>query len=96
MGLGSCVNAATLLVLLRRRGIYSPLSGWGRYLLRVLAGSAVMGAALWFGQRGLDWSAMTWTVRAAGVLGMVAAAALLYFAVISLFGWRLSDIRPKD
>ena len=96
VGLGSCVNAATLLVLLRRRGIYSPLSGWGRYLLRVLAGSAVMGAALWFGQRGLDWSTMTWTVRAAGVLGMVAAAALLYFAVISLFGWRLSDIRPKD
>ena len=95
VGLGSCVNAATLLVLLRRRGIYSPLSGWGRYLLRVLAGSAVMGAALWFGQRGLDWSAMTWTVRAAGVLGMVAAAALLYFAVISLFGWRFADIRPK-
>ena len=96
VGLGSCVNAALLLTLLRRRGIYSPLSGWARYLLRVAVGSAVMGVALWFGQRGIDWTAMQWTVRAAGVLGMVAAAALLYFLTIYLFGWRLSDIRPKD
>lgn len=96
VGLGSCVNAALLLTLLRRRGIYLPLSGWARYLLRVAVGSAVMGVALWFGQRGIDWTAMQWTVRAAGVLGMVAAAALLYFLTIYLFGWRISDIRPKD
>lgn len=95
VGIGSCVNAGTLLVTLRRRAIYAPKKGWGVYALRVFAASAVMGAALWFGQRGVDWTAMHWGVRAAGVLGMVAAAAVLYFAVIMLFGWRLRDLRPS-
>lgn len=96
VGIGSCVNAGSLLWILRRRAIYSPLKGWGVYALRVFAGSAVMGTALWFGQRGVDWTSLHWGVRAAGVLGMIAAAAALYFGVIVLLGWRLRDLRPRS
>lgn len=95
VGVGSCVNVLQLLFILRRRGIYHPCAGWMRYAARVLAGTIVMSAALWLAQRGLDWTAMSWSVRAAGVLGIVAGAALLYFFVIFLFGWRLSDLRRR-
>ena len=94
VGIGSCVNAGTLLLVLRRRRIFEPLAGWGSFALRVLFGTAVMSAALWAGQRGIDWTALGWAVRAAGVLGMVAAAAALYFAVLMIFGWRPRDLRP--
>ena len=94
VGIGSCVNAGTLLLVLRRRRIFEPLASWGSFALRVLFGTAVMSAALWAGQRGIDWTALGWAVRAAGVLGMVAAAAALYFAVLMIFGWRPRDLRP--
>ena len=94
VGLGSVFNASVLLVTLRRRGIYTPLPGWTKSLLRTVLASAVMGAALWWGQTFVEWTALSWTLRAAGVLVMVAAAAVLYFGVMFAAGWRLSELRP--
>ena len=56
--------------------------------------SAVLGAALWWGRSSVEWTALAWTLRAAGVLVMVAAAAVLYFGVMFAAGWRLSELRP--
>ena len=53
-----------------------------------------MAAGLWFAQRGVSWTALAWPVRAAGTLGLVAGAAVVYFLVMTLFGWRLRDLRP--
>lgn len=94
VGLGSCVNAGSLLLILGRRGIYRPRAGWGKFLLQVAAGSLVMAAGLWFAQRGVSWTALTWPVRAGGTLGLVVGAAVVYFLVMTLFGWRLRDLRP--
>lgn len=93
VGLGSVFNAATLLVLLRRRAIYTPQAGWIGYLFKVALATAVMGAALWGCQLSVDWTAIAWGRRALGVLLMVAFAAVLYFAQMFLMGWRLRDIR---
>lgn len=95
VGIGSCVNALTLLTLLMRRGIYKPLTGWGVFALRMGLATALMGAGLWFVQQGVTWTSLTWTWRAGGVLGIVAGAAGLYFGVLFVTGWRLSDLRPK-
>ena len=94
VGLGSCVNAGSLLLILGRRGIYRPRAGWGKFLLQVAAGSLVMAVGLWFAQRGVSWTALAWPVRAGGTLGLVAGAAVVYFLVMTLFGWRLRDLRP--
>ena len=94
VGLGSVFNAGVLLVTLRRRGIYVPLPGWEKTLLRTGAAAAVMGVALWWGQQSVDWCAMAWSLRALGVLVMVAVAALIYFGVMFAAGWRLSELRP--
>ena len=45
VGLGSCVNAGSLLLILGRRGIYRPRAGWGKFLLQVAAGSLGGGVA---------------------------------------------------
>lgn len=95
VGIGSCVNALTLLTLLMRRGIYKPLTGWGVFGLRTGAATALMATGLWFAQRGVVWTDLVWTWRAAGALGIVAGAAVIYFGVLFVTGWRLSDLRPK-
>ena len=94
VGLGSVVNAGTLLVILRRRGIYSPCAGWLKAILRIAIASLLMGGAVWWVQQGVDWTALRWTYRAAGVLGLVAGAAVLYFGALYALGWRVRDIRP--
>lgn len=94
VGLGSVVNAGTLLVILRRRGIYSPCAGWLKAILRIALASLLMGGAVWWVQQGVDWTALRWTYRAAGVLGLVAGAAVLYFGALYALGWRVRDIRP--
>ncbi len=93
VGIGSCVNAGTLLTILRRRSIYAPVAGWVRYALRTLFATALMGAALWFVQRGLDWTVLSYTLRAAGTLGMVLGAVVLYFGTLFVLGWRLRDLK---
>jgi putative peptidoglycan lipid II flippase len=96
VGLGSVCNAGMLLFILRRRGIYRPLPGWSRDIARIGACSAAMGAGLWFVQRGVVWTVMPWTQRAVLVLAMVAAAAVLYFALSFALGWRVSDVKGGD
>ena len=44
---------------------------------------------------GVVWTDLVWTWRAAGALGIVAGAAVIYFGVLFVTGWRLSDLRPK-
>lgn len=94
VGVGSVFNAGTLLVILRRRGIYQPLAGWTKALGRILLATVVMGVALAWGQTFITWTTMPWMMRAGGVLGMVAAAAVIYFGLMFAMGWRLSDLRP--
>jgi putative peptidoglycan lipid II flippase len=58
IGLAAMVNAALLLTGLMRRGTFKPEPGWGRFLLQVLVGSALLvGYLLWLGQQ-FDWIAL--------------------------------------
>ena len=71
------------------------MTGWGVLGLRTGAATALMAAGLWFAKRGVVWTDLVWTWRAAGALGIVAGAAVIYFGVLFVTGWRLSDLRPK-
>ncbi len=93
VGIGSLFNAGTLLLLLKKRGIYQPHDGWMKHLVRIVLAAALMALALWWGQLGWHWSAEPWAVRAMGVAVMVGAAAVIYFGVLLLLGWRVKEIR---
>jgi putative peptidoglycan lipid II flippase len=98
VSLGACANALALYIGLRRRGAYVPQPGWPRFLLRLLLALAALAAALWFAQRGVDWTALQsapW--QRAGLLAvLVGGAATLYFAALFALGFRPRDfLHPR-
>ena len=91
IGVAALVNAAWLLIGLRRSGAYRPAAGWGGFLARVLLATAVMAGWLFWADRALDWVALQarWAWRVGLLAGVLATAAVLYFGVLHLCGLRL-------
>src|SRR5690606_12109132 len=98
IGLGACLNAITLLIGLRRRNVYRPAPGWGRFLLRVIVAMAVIGLCLWWANQHIDWLGMqaqpAW--RALLLLGIVGATIVVYFSVLFCLGFRMRDFRRRN
>lgn len=97
IGLGACINATCLYIGLRRRGIYAPQPGWLAFFVKLALGVAALGAVAWFGQAQFDWAAMKATpaLRIGALFGIIAAAAIAYFAVLALLGFRPRDFRRR-
>ncbi|MYN14722.1 murein biosynthesis integral membrane protein MurJ [Pusillimonas sp. TS35] len=97
IGLGASVNALWLVVLLRRRGIYNPGTGWARFGLRMLPGLFAMAAILWLASERVDWVALGAqpALRVAALAGVIGIAALAYFALLALCGFRLADFTRR-
>jgi putative peptidoglycan lipid II flippase len=91
IGLGALVNAVWLLVGLQRRGSYRPAAGWYAFGARVTFASALMGVALWFVQRQIDWIALQAhsALRAAWLAAIIAGAVALYFVTLLTIGLKL-------
>lgn len=88
ISVGAWLNATWLLIGLRRRGLYRPRPGWGRFLAQVGAALVVTAAVLWAFDRRFDWIALGGQplVRAGIVLGIIATAAVAYFTTLRLTG----------
>jgi putative peptidoglycan lipid II flippase len=80
VGLGATLNAALLLIGLLRRGSYRPSPGWGRFLLQVVAASAVLAIFLIWASRAYPWTQVGhgW-LRMGGMALALAASAVVYF-----------------
>jgi putative peptidoglycan lipid II flippase len=93
IGLGALVNAAWLLVGLRRRALYRPRPGWGAFMLRVLGATVLLTGALVWAALGIDWiglRAQPWQ-RAGAMAAVLAGVAALYFAALAVTG-----LRPRE
>jgi putative peptidoglycan lipid II flippase len=89
VGLGACVNALLLLVMLRRRNIYVVQPGWGRFAVRVAAASIAMTVALWLLAGDFrHWVSIESLTRVAWLGGLTAAGVVVYFGTLALTGWR--------
>lgn len=97
IGLGAAVNALSLLILLRRSGIYQPGRGWAAFCVRMLPALAALATVLWQANQHLDWVALGATpLIRAGWLAMVLGACMLaYFAALFLCGFRPKDFTRK-
>jgi len=94
IGIGALVNAGWLLVGLRRRGSYVPLAGWARFLLQVLAASALMAIFLIWGAQAFPWVGLREQMghRIALLAALIAGAVVLYFVALTAAGMRLKDV----
>jgi len=97
IGLGALVNAAWLLIGLRRSKVYQPLPGWGLFLLRVLLACAALGGLLAWAGQAIDWIGLQaqWGQRAGWMAAVLAGAALLYFSVLLVCGLRPAHFRRR-
>lgn len=93
IGLGACINALALLTGLRRRGVYRPGAGWGRFMLRLVPALAALAAVLLAADRHIDWIALQpWPgLRALWLGGVLLACMLAYFGLLLAAG-----MRPRD
>jgi putative peptidoglycan lipid II flippase len=96
IGLASCLNATLLYRGLRKRNVYLPQAGWGKFALKLLAALAVMGGVLWFasGPAAL-WTEIGGLERAGRLALVVGAGALAYFATLFALGFRVRDFRRR-
>lgn len=85
---GALLNASVLYWGLRRRGLYTPSTGWAMYFIKVSLAAVAMGVGLWYVNQQFDWLAMAATpvLRIAAVLGVIAVCGLIYFAVLAALG----------
>jgi putative peptidoglycan lipid II flippase len=89
VGVAAWVNAAQLGFTLNRRGFYTPDSRLKSRLPRILAASALMGAALW---AMVQWAAPVYEpgtglgLRMAVLTGLCAGGAAIYFLAAELTG----------
>jgi putative peptidoglycan lipid II flippase len=97
IGLGACVNALSLLVLLRRSGIYTPGAGWSGFALRVIPALGAMAAVLWLANEHLDWVALGTAPahRVAWLAVVLATCAAVYFGCLYALGFRPKDFTRK-
>ena len=97
VGVGSCINALTLLVILIRRGQYQPISGWLMWSVRIVVATVAMGATIAFLQQGVDWAGMQseWVKRAGLVFLYIAAALVVYFGLLIVMGLRPRHLKPR-
>lgn len=91
--LSAILNAGLLYRHLRRDGYYVPGTGWGRYLLIILAGITAMALLLFALVPGMhDWLAWNAYGRAGRLLLWVGAGVICYFAVLRLLGLRPGEM----
>ncbi len=97
IGIGAMVNALFLLVGLIRRGAYRPSPGWLKFLLQVLAASALLAVLLmWLSSRFVWTGFEGQALQRVGLLVLsVLGAVVVYFGALLLSGLSLRQFVRK-
>ncbi|GJM06774.1 MAG: putative lipid II flippase MurJ [marine bacterium B5-7] len=88
------INAACLFVVLHRRQLFRPASGWCLFVGKVLLACVAMTAVIWLWHMPLSqWAAHHAGWRLSHLLGAVGVAAIVYLGVLWLLGLRIKDLK---
>ncbi len=98
ISVGAWLNAGLLLAGLLRGAAYQPARGWASFALKILVAASAMGLLLAMAVPRFDWIALQAqpVLRAALVLGVVAAAAGVYLLALAMLGLRPRQFLRKD
>lgn len=92
--LAGYINCAILLFLLKRRGIYQPMTGWLKYILQLgVANTAVAVYLLLMTGSVSFWLAQSPVLRLTWLLAHVTVAVLIYFVSLYVTGIRPAQFR---
>ena len=98
IGLGACLNAGLLYVLLRAKGLYQPGAGWKTFIAKLVLALLVMGGGLWAAQAylPLQWVGAHGLHKAAQLMALVALGVVLYFGSLGLLGFRPRHFKRSE
>lgn len=98
IGLGACLNALLLYILLRKKGFYHPSRPWLGFLLKLAIALSAMGGSLWLAQwyLQLNWVAMGSLMRSAWLGSLIGLGVVVYFMVLALLGFRPRDFKRSE
>src|SRR3990172_666408 len=92
IGLGACLNALLLYLMLRKQNIYTPQPGWLAFALQVGVSVVAMAAALWFAMGpAAAWLQAGWQGEAGMLAVLVALGIAVYGACLLALGFRPRD-----
>lgn len=92
--LAGILNTFLLWRQLDRQGLHQPEPGWGRWMLRIVAGLLAMTATVWWLRDAIgDWSRLHGWMRVTALSGVVAAGAAAYGLSLLATGLRLRHLR---
>lgn len=98
VGLGACFNSFILLMILRKRKIFTPLQGWRKLFCSVALASIILSLILFFVQTRIDWAhlQMTWLMKLSLLCAIILGAAFCYLGTLAICGYRVSDLNAKE
>jgi putative peptidoglycan lipid II flippase len=92
IGLGACLNALLLYLMLRKQDTYTPQPGWLAFALKIGVSVLAMAAALWFAMGpAAAWLQAAWQWKAGMLAAMVALGVAVYGACLFALGFRVRD-----
>jgi putative peptidoglycan lipid II flippase len=96
IGLGACLNASLLFLILKRQKVYVPQPGWLLFVLKVAAAVGLMAVVL-FSTMGEPawWLQAVWQRKVAWIMGLVVLGAAVYAACLLALGFRPRDFSRK-
>jgi putative peptidoglycan lipid II flippase len=96
IGLGACLNALLLFVILRKQAIYVPQPGWTVFILKVLASVGFMAIVLFTTMGEASWWLQAgWQLKVPAVIGLVLLGSAAYGACLLIFGFRPRDFSRR-
>ncbi len=96
--LSAILNAGLLFIGLRKLGVYIPIAGWGRFIIKLLVANASLLALLvLLTPLTSDWLSWTAGHRFSVLFGLIIGAAVIYFAVLAIVGVKIKNLlKPNE
>ena len=97
IGLGACLNALLLYLMLRKQDIYTPQPAWLAFALKVGVSVLAMAAALWFAMGpAATWLQAGWQWKAGMLAALVVLGVAVYGACLFVLGFRPRDFSMRS
>lgn len=91
--LSASLNAFLLFVGLRKLEVYQPNNGWGNFFVKLItANISLLLILFWFTPAIATWTDWNVWFRFGNLLGLISAAAVVYFIVLALVGIKLKSL----
>ncbi len=96
--LSAILNAVMLFIGLRKLGVYMPVPGWGRFMIKlIVANASVLILLMLLTPIVSDWLSWPARQRFSVLFGLIISSAVIYFAVLAILGVKIKTLlRPLE